>query len=221
MKRNDGDEKTKKKLQKRVKELYCLYNISELINKQDLNADDTLQSVVDYLPEGWQYPEFTCARLIVGEKEFKSANFNTTQWKQETDVLIENQRIGCLEIFYLQKMPEDHEGSFPAYERKLLDTVSDMLGKYIERNETVKSLREREKNFRLILNSIGDAVIVTDTKGAIVQMNPVAEFLTGRSGLWLFHRTQHSTPTTSTTTHTNLQSNTIFHIIIFIVSYVK
>jgi len=181
MKRDDGIEKRKKELQERVKELDCLYNLSELINKQDLNINDTLQSVVELIPQGWQYPEFTCARLIVREKEFKSANFNTTQWKQETDILVENQRIGCLEIFYLQKMPEADERPFPVYERKLLDTVADMLGKYIERNETVKSLREREKNFRLILNSIGDAVIVTDTKGAIVQMNPVAESLTGWS----------------------------------------
>ncbi|MEC9491917.1 PAS domain S-box protein [Flexistipes sp.] len=179
MKRDDGIEKTKRELQERVKELNCLYHISELINKKSSNTEDTLQSVVDYLPEGWQYPELACARLVVGEKEFKSANFNTTQWKQEADILVENQRVGCLEIFYLQKMPEADEGPFLVYERKLLNNIADMLGKYIERNRTVKSLREREKNFRLILNSIGDAVIVTDTKGAIVQMNPVAESLTG------------------------------------------
>ena len=181
MKRDDGIEKTKKELHERVKELNCLYNISELINKKGLNTEDTLQSVVNYLPEGWQYPGLTCARVVVGEKEFRSENFNNTQWKQEADILVENDRVGRLEIFYLQKMPEADEGPFLVYERKLLNNIADMLGSYIERNRAVKSLVESEKNFRLILNCIGDAVIVTDAKGTVVQMNPIAESLTGWS----------------------------------------
>ncbi len=36
-----------------------------------------------------------------------------------------------------------------------------------------------EKNYRTILNSIGDAVIVTDRNGVITSLNPVAEELTG------------------------------------------
>lgn len=39
--------------------------------------------------------------------------------------------------------------------------------------------REQEENLRITLNSIGDAVIATDTEGFITRMNPVAEQLTG------------------------------------------
>ncbi|MFH1026152.1 MAG: PAS domain S-box protein, partial [Nitrospirota bacterium] len=42
-----------------------------------------------------------------------------------------------------------------------------------------KALREAQEEFRTTLYSIGDAVITTDTKGVIRQMNPVAEQLTG------------------------------------------
>ena len=42
-----------------------------------------------------------------------------------------------------------------------------------------KSLRESEKRENITLNSIGDAVISTDNKGNIVQMNSVAQNLTG------------------------------------------
>jgi len=41
------------------------------------------------------------------------------------------------------------------------------------------TLLQREENLRLTLNSIGDAVIVTDCNAAILRMNPVAEQLTG------------------------------------------
>ncbi len=40
-------------------------------------------------------------------------------------------------------------------------------------------LQQREENLSAIFNSIGDAVIVTDIKGNVVQLNPVAVELTG------------------------------------------
>jgi two-component system, cell cycle sensor histidine kinase and response regulator CckA len=40
-------------------------------------------------------------------------------------------------------------------------------------------LSERERDLAVTLDSIGDAVIATDTNGRIVRMNPVAETLTG------------------------------------------
>ena len=48
-----------------------------------------------------------------------------------------------------------------------------------ERLDAQKKLQERERGLALTLNSIGDAVIVTDVKGKITRMNPIAEGLTG------------------------------------------
>ena len=48
-----------------------------------------------------------------------------------------------------------------------------------ERKEAEEKLRESEENLTITLNSIGDAVIATDTEGQVVRMNPVAEKLTG------------------------------------------
>lgn len=49
----------------------------------------------------------------------------------------------------------------------------------VARIEAENSLREREQNLAITLNSIGDAVIVTDASGNVTRMNPVAEQLTG------------------------------------------
>lgn len=43
------------------------------------------------------------------------------------------------------------------------------------------ALQEREQNLAITLNSIGDAVIVTDAEGLVTRMNPVAQSLTGWS----------------------------------------
>ncbi len=45
--------------------------------------------------------------------------------------------------------------------------------------ERTKELYEIAENLRTTLNSIGDAVISTDTDGNIIGMNPIAEYLTG------------------------------------------
>ncbi|MEA2007897.1 MAG: PAS domain S-box protein, partial [Chloroflexota bacterium] len=51
-----------------------------------------------------------------------------------------------------------------------------------ERALTEEKLRKSEENLRITLDSIGDGVIATDTKGRIVRMNPTATQLTG----WAF-----------------------------------
>ena len=48
-----------------------------------------------------------------------------------------------------------------------------------EREIIEEELRLREENLSITLNSIGDAVISTDTKGYVTGMNAVASFLTG------------------------------------------
>ena len=73
--------------------------------------------------------------------------------------------------------------------RNITDTKN-LTNQLITTNETLKQLNieisdaktraeESSENLKITLNSIGDAVISTDTNGNIVSMNPIAEHLTG------------------------------------------
>lgn len=48
-----------------------------------------------------------------------------------------------------------------------------------ERKEHERRIAESERNLRITIDSIGDAVIATDRRGRVVRMNPVAEQLCG------------------------------------------
>ncbi|MCK5580363.1 MAG: PAS domain S-box protein [Candidatus Omnitrophica bacterium] len=50
------------------------------------------------------------------------------------------------------------------------------------RTKNMVILQDKEENLRITINSIGDAVITTDTQSNIMRMNPMAEELTG----WTF-----------------------------------
>ena len=52
-------------LNERVKELNCLYSIAQLVEKRGISLEEIVQGTVDLIPTAWQYPDITCARIIM------------------------------------------------------------------------------------------------------------------------------------------------------------
>ena len=132
-------------LKERVKELNCLYGLTNIVKDTDLPFDEALQKVVDLIPSAWKYPSITCARIKIYQKEFKTKNFNETQWHQISDIILDEKKIGSLEVFYLEKRPTEDEGPFLADERRLIDAISDLLGRYAEKTKIKKELEKHRK----------------------------------------------------------------------------
>ena len=129
-------------LEERVKELNCLYSISHLVDKPNIILEETLQETVNLIPLCWQYPEITCARLTFQDQTFTTDNFNETVWKQVGDIMVHGERIGTLEIIYLEKRPESDEGPFLKEERNLINTIVERLGKAIEHKQADEALQK-------------------------------------------------------------------------------
>jgi PAS domain S-box-containing protein len=143
-------QKRTRDLGERVKELNCLYGISHLVEKQDISLEEILQGTVDLIPPSWQYPEVTCARIILEGREFTTENFQETTWKQTNDIIVRGDRTGVLEVCYLEEKPESDEGPFLKEEGRLIDAIAKRLGHILERVKAEEELkRELDVNAAL------------------------------------------------------------------------
>ncbi len=153
-------EKVTNNLGERVKELNCLYGISRLVEKADIALDELIQGVVNLIPPAWQYPEITCARVILWDREFRTDNFQETIWKQPGDIFIHGNREGIFEIYYLKKREDIYEGPFLKEERSLLDVIVERLGRILERIQAKKDFEESEERYRILTEHVIDGVTV-------------------------------------------------------------
>ena len=129
-------------LAKRVEELNCLYGISRLRENRRLSFEETLKGTVSLIPQAWQYSDIACARIVLQDQEFTTDNFRETDWKQLSDIVVNGERIGVLEVFYLEEKPEVDEGPFLKEERRLIDAIAERLGKITERKRAEDMLQE-------------------------------------------------------------------------------
>ena len=137
-------------LSERIKEIRCLYAISNLVAGPCISIKTALGEAVELIPQGWRFPEIACARVVFEGHEFSTANFRDTPWKQCADIILHGERLGGVEVGYLDEMPQRHEGSFSEEERSLLDDIARQLGVLIERER----IRTREQHLNAVLRSI-------------------------------------------------------------------
>ncbi|MCJ7817463.1 MAG: HAMP domain-containing histidine kinase, partial [Candidatus Thorarchaeota archaeon] len=130
-------------------QIVCLRSISKLLSESQKDVLDVLNTLVHLLPEGWQYPSDTCARIIWEEVVVASVNYQDTQWKQSTEIQGGDTVIGSLEICYLSEKPEADDGPFLFDEHSLLDTVGLELSSYLDRKQISIVKEQQHKELEL------------------------------------------------------------------------
>jgi len=123
-------------LRERVKELDCLYGISRLAQNRELPMEEVIRQVAELVCNSWQYPEITCARIRMDSFDITTKNFKHTPWNQRSPIAIRDERLGEIEVCYLEPRPASDEGPFLREERNLLDAVADKLGRLAQTART-------------------------------------------------------------------------------------
>ena len=142
-------DKVQFELRERIKELNCLYGISQLAERNLYSPDNLLQELVNFLPHSWQYPDIACTRILFKGKTYASNSFEVTNWRQSSRIYMYHEPVGEVGIFYLEERPPADEGPFLKEERALLDAVADQIGTIATRISAEMELQESNRQLTL------------------------------------------------------------------------
>lgn len=107
----------------RLKELSCINQTSSIL-QGGRSVDNALEQIVYIMPDAWQYPEYTVARISYDGKEYLSPNFTITKWRQRQPFLTIDDKVGEIEVYYTKEFPDIDEGPFMKEERDLINNLS-------------------------------------------------------------------------------------------------
>jgi pyruvate,water dikinase len=118
-------------LRERAKELNCLYQVEELTNKSDIEIEQVFNGIINAIPPGWQFPDVCKAKIEYKDAVFQSPDFAETEWVQSADIIVQDEKVGKISVYYTEKTPAMDIGPFLKEEQKLLQTIADRIGHFI------------------------------------------------------------------------------------------
>ena len=129
-------------LQERIKELSCLYEISNIAATSAAPLEQKLRQVVQALPKAWQHPEYAVAELRLDGHRLLSSELGGKVQSQRHPIQIRRRERGYLAMHY-----RHFNGTPPPFlheEALLLKTLAQEISGIIERDEQ----KQREEMLR-------------------------------------------------------------------------
>lgn len=170
-------------LNERIKELTTLYKAGQILQTKSLSLEEVLQQLVNIIPDGWQFPSITAARISFGDTEAKTSNFQHTSFAQRAGFKTIAGEQGFVEIVYLEEKPVETEGPFLAEERYLINMLADMLRVYSDRRESDEILQRNEEQLQLIYNNSKDIIYLLSIEDDRYRFTSVNQAFLDATGL--------------------------------------
>ncbi len=135
-------------VQERVKELTCLYGITQLTQSPEMRLERVVDGIARLLPPAWQYPEVAVARVVLDGRSFSTPSFRRGPQRQSAEIVVGGVRRGSVEVSYTRRCPEADEGPFLKEERNLIDAVARQLAAVVERREAAAESARLQEQLR-------------------------------------------------------------------------
>jgi two-component system NtrC family sensor kinase len=136
-------QRTQAALHERIKELTCLYGITQISTDPDLSLEVILERIVELLPPSWQYPDIASASITLDGRHYSVSGFQDRPQNQTADIVVRGEKRGVVKVVYDEERPDLDEGPFLKEERGLIDAVARQVALMVERR------RAEEERLRL------------------------------------------------------------------------
>lgn len=153
-------------LRERIKELKCIYELSR-IGASSPDLATVLQKTLKILPASMQFPRRAVARIGAGGQEYGTPEFNRTEVRISSPILVGRKKFGSVSVGYLRQNNKTSPTFLPE-ERKLLLVVSRELSFIVQRYQA----EEEKQRLKLQLQHVERLAFVGElTAGIAHELN--------------------------------------------------
>jgi len=78
------------------------------------------------------------------DQVYVPSGFQDTPWFQQAEIIVQDQRVGTLSVFYVEETPEEDDGPFLKEETKLIRTLADRLEYFLSYRQMQRFVQETE-----------------------------------------------------------------------------
>ncbi len=114
-------------LRERQKELNCLYRIEELLHEKELDIDKIINSVIEIIPDGMQFPRNAQVKIIYNGEEFFADHYEPPAESLREKIMFQDTETGEIEISYRGDITEKIETLFLKEEIQLIKSIAERL----------------------------------------------------------------------------------------------
>jgi signal transduction histidine kinase len=133
-------------LNERIKELSCLYEISNIITIHHNSFDKTMNAIVQAIPKAWRHSESAIAEISLSKGHFISGTLQGSTICQSVNIEVNEEENGKLIIHYPGE--KFSKSDFLQEEHQLLKKLAKEIGTYIENFEHRQNEELMERKFR-------------------------------------------------------------------------
>ncbi len=170
---------TEEKLQERIKELSCLYDISSLLAKHEQELDKTIGEIAGILQKAWRFSDEAIVEIKLDDQFFQTAPIPKNTVFQTCEILVYKNLYGFLKVHY--PTPKFSEKYFLKEEQQLLNKVAYELSTFYERDKNKEKeeilQRTAQRNDRLVILGEITAGIAHELNTPLGNILGFAEFI--------------------------------------------
>lgn len=155
-------------LGERVKELSCLYAVSELMKQPDVSVPELLTAVVQRLPSAFVLPAHVQAAVTCDWGHFGAAGTRITpRCSLNANFELHGSQVGVLQVWYPDDVTPDG-GHFLPEEQALVENVAQMISEKLDRKHATERV-QRLSYFYELLSATNHAVIRSRNRDELLQ----------------------------------------------------
>ncbi len=138
-------------LEKRVRELHCLYQVSSIVEQKKALLEEIFQATIAIIPPALRQPRLAVVQLRHGAAVYAGAGFRQTPWSLTHPILAQGREVGALTVCYTQEVAGEEGELFPEEDQALIKEIAERMGRAIDRLRAEGELRQHSANLEAMV----------------------------------------------------------------------